>query len=109
MMPTAANLFVWLDSGFFLAGLFTFMIGIWVLTLRTAGADIQTLANYTARLAQKGLVEDLSGIVGNASTLVDAMNQLVNTKRGVGITLCIFGLLMMAASVYFAMVLFQVQ
>jgi hypothetical protein len=109
MTLTAANLIVWLDAALFLIGMLTMGVGVSILALRTSSADIHALAAHTARLAQKGLADDISGLVGNASALVDSMSQLVRTNRGVGIFLCIIGGLLMAASVYFAIQIYQVQ
>jgi len=80
-----------------------------VLTLRSASADVKNLASQTARLAQKGLVEEMSGLVGNASTLVDAMNQLVRTTRGIGIFLSILGMLLMGFACYLALQVYTIN
>jgi len=108
-MITAFNLAVFFIGGFFLLGMLTFIGGILILAFRTSGTDIQTLAAQTARLAQKGLAEEVAGLVGNASDLVDAMNQLVRTTRGIGIFLVVTGILMMGIASWLAIQLIQIN
>mgnify|MGYP006900773741 CR=1 FL=1 len=87
----------------FVIGMITFIAGVLVLTLRSASSDVKNLATQTARIAQKGLVDEMSGLVGNASTLVDAMGQLVRTTRGIGIFLCVLGTILMGFACYLAL------
>jgi len=86
----------------FLLGAVTFIIGVLTLTLRASSSDVKTLAVQTSKLAQKGLVDDMSGLVGNASSLLDAMDQLVRTNRGTGIFLTISGALLMGFASWLA-------
>jgi len=106
---TPYNLVVFIVGIMFLVGLVTFIAGILILTLRTSSSDVKTLAVQTARLAQKGIAEEVSGLVGNASQLLDAMNQLVRTTRGVGMFLTILGLIIMAFSCWIAIQVYKMQ
>ena len=108
-MLTPYNLVIVLDGLLFLLGMATFITGIFILAWRAAGSDVKAVVAQTARLAQKGLAEDVAGLVGNVSDLLDAMNQLVLTTRGVGIFLTATGLLMMGTSCWFALKFYQVQ
>ncbi len=94
---------------FFLLGLLTFIAGILILVFRTSSSEVKALATQTARLAQKGIAEEVAGLVGNASTLVDAINQLVQTTRGIGIFLTLLGLLMMGFACWLAIQVYQIQ
>jgi hypothetical protein len=107
-MLTSYTLIIYLDAMLFLLGMFAFIAGILILALRTASPDIKTLAVQTTRLAQKGLAEDISGLVGNASNLLDSMNQMVRTTRGVGILLALLGMCLMGLACYFALQIFKV-
>jgi hypothetical protein len=49
-------------------------------------------------VAQKGLAEEISGLVGNASALMDSLNQLVRTSAGIGIFLVVFGFVMLVVA-----------
>jgi len=89
----------------FLVGFCTFAIGVVILVKRSANRELNTLANQTAQIAQKGLTDGISGLLGNASTLITAMNDLVHTQNGVGSFLIIIGLLMVVASIALALFL----
>jgi hypothetical protein len=74
-------------------GILSTVLGIIVLLTRSMGKDVQTLAKQTSRLAQKGISEDIAGLVGNASSLLDALNQLIKNTAGVGVFLTLLGLI----------------
>ncbi|MEN6480580.1 MAG: hypothetical protein ABFD29_00145 [Anaerolineaceae bacterium] len=74
------------------------LIGIFVLVSRVLGKDIKTIADNTTKLVQKGITEEVSGLVGNASVLIDALNQLVTTTTGIGVFLMLIGLVLIASS-----------
>lgn len=82
----------------FLLGATAFTLGIFVLVAKAMGRDIEALRDQTTHLAQKGLANEVSGLVGNTTALVDAMNQLVRTARGIGFLLVFVGMLMMGAA-----------
>lgn len=92
----------------FSLGLVTFIAGIVVLVYRVAGKQMRTLATQTTRLAQKGVTDDVAGLVGNASSLLDSLNQLIKTTAGIGVFLCFLGLLMVAAAGWLAIQLYPV-
>jgi hypothetical protein len=77
--------------GLFVLGVITLITGILVLVTRSAGKEVRTLATQTARLAKKGIAEDVAGLVGNASNLLRATNELVRTSAGIGVFLAILG------------------
>jgi len=51
-------------------------------------------------LAQKGIAEDVAGLVGNASSLLSATNELVRTSAGIGVFLAVLGVVLMAAATW---------
>ena len=79
----------------FFAGLGSFFAGITILLRNTFSRDVRTLATQTNRLAQKGILDGVTGLVGTASALMDATNQLVRTSTGIGAFLMLVGLLLM--------------
>lgn len=102
MFPQSIPNFIFTAAiGLFLMGLVTFAIGLAVLVLRSSGSDIRTIARQTTKMAQKGIAEDIAGLVGNAATLIDSLNQMVKTTTGIGIFLIFIGLLMIVGA-YFA-------
>lgn len=83
-------------------GVITMVSGIIVLVFRASGKDVHTLANHSVKLAQKGVAEEVSGLVGNTSALLEALNQLVKTNTGVGIFLVLISLLLFAGAFFLA-------
>ncbi len=108
-MLTTFNLAVFIIGLLFLLGMGTFICGILILAFRASSSDVKSLASQTAKLAQKGIAEDVAGLVGNASDLVDAMSQLVRTTRGVGIFLTVIGVIMMGAACWLAIQIYEIN
>ena len=80
------------------AGLVFLGIGAFVLVKKLLGKDLQNISDQTTKLAQKGLTEDITGLVGNARSLIDALNDLVKTTAGVGILLLMLGLVLLGGA-----------
>jgi hypothetical protein len=76
----------------FIIGIFSIASGIFVLVAKIAGGDLRTIARQTTALAQKGLTEEISGLVGNATALIAAINDLVKTASGIGVFLIMVGI-----------------
>jgi hypothetical protein len=85
-------------SGIFLIGVIALCVGIFILVSRTMGKDISAIAQQTTKMAQKGITDDMAGLVGNASTLLSELNGLIKTSAGIGVFLVILGLVLMAGS-----------
>ncbi len=81
-------------------GALTFLIGMYILVSRVFGVGITKIANETKKIVQKGIAEEMAGLVGNASVLIESLNQLVQTSAGVGVFLVIMGALLMGGSFY---------
>ncbi len=95
----ANDLQLFMLIGTFLLGSITFLLGLAILMYGAWGKDLRTIADQTTKLAQKGLAEEISGLVGNASTLMTTLNDLMRTSNGIGFYLTVIGgLLMMLSS-----------
>jgi len=68
--------------------------GIFVLVKKTFSRELTVIAEETAKLGNKGIADDISGLVGNASVLIESLNQLVKTASGIGIFLIVIGCLL---------------
>ena len=90
-------------GGMFIMGIGTFSTGVLILVAGSWWRDLRTLTAQTSRIAQKGLAEEISGLVGNASALLNSINELVHTTTGIGVFLTITGMILM--SITFWMVL----
>ena len=82
----------------FLTGFISLGIGIFILARQAMGKQVQTIAEQTAKLAQKGLAEDISGLVGNASSLLSALEDLIRTTAGIGIILILISFALLGSS-----------
>ena len=80
------------------AGLAFLGIGAIVLVKKLLGKDLQNISEQTTKLAQKGITDDITGLVGNARSLIDALNDLVKTTAGVGIFLLMLGVALLGAA-----------
>jgi hypothetical protein len=90
-------------GGMFLLGIGTFVTGILILVAGSWWQDLRTLTAQTTRIAQKGMADEISGLVGNASALLTSINEMVHTTTGIGVFLTLIGLILM--SITFGLVL----
>lgn len=81
-------------------GLIVMTISIMILTRQAFRKDIQTIANQTTKLAEKGITENLSGLVGNASSLINALHDLAKTNTGIGVFLVFLGILLLTTAYF---------
>ena len=104
MAQTEVGVFTMILLGsFFALGMVFCLAGGYVLLFRSANSgEIKTMAEQTTQLAKKGIAEDVAGLVGNASDLMTAVNQMVRTQSGVGVVLVLFGMGMMVLACLFA-------
>ena len=85
---------IMLSSMFGLGGL-TFIFGVIILIWGVWSKDLRTTLAQTNRLAQKGLTDEISGLVGNASMLLTTISDLIRTRNGTGVILIVTGALLM--------------
>ena len=100
MSFSSADILLYMVGFLFFLGIITFISGLIVLLSRTMNKEIKTLATQSNRLAQKGMIDGIAGLVGNASSLLDATNQLVRTAAGIGVFLVVIGLGLIGTSVF---------
>lgn len=86
----------------FTNGLLSFLPGVFILLTRSASRELHTLTTQTSLLAQKGISEEIAGLVGNASSLVSAINDLIKTNAGIGVFLTTLGVTLMGIACYLA-------
>lgn len=87
-----------MNACLFFLGLLMVLIGLTILAKRAFGNEVQTLAASTSKLAQKGLADDVAGLVGNASALMNSLQEMVKTARGIGMFLILIGGIFIASS-----------
>ena len=86
-------------TGLFLIGLITFATGVAVLVIRSIGQDTRAISKSIAYITQKGIADDVSGLVSNASTLMAATTNLIQTTKGIGVFLIISGSVFMVLGI----------
>jgi hypothetical protein len=101
MLALTANDFVMTISGVVLVlGVITFTIGLFTLAFKISTNEFTEISAHSAKLMGKGLTEDVSALVGNASELLASMTQMTKTKAGVGMFLIIVSFILFVASYY---------
>jgi hypothetical protein len=78
-------------SGLFLIGLITFATGVAILVIRSIGKDTRAVSKSIMHITEKGIADDLSGLVDNASSLMAATSNLIQTTKGIGVFLIVSG------------------
>ena len=73
-------------------------IGVYTLIKKVLGKELETIASQTAKIAQKGVTEEIAGLVGNARGLIEVLNEMVKTATGIGVFLVLLGAALMAAA-----------
>ena len=95
---TVSDFLLTMASVLLFCGVVVLGIGVFTLIGKLNGKEIRTIADQTTKLAQKGITDEISGLVGNARSLIEALDQMVKTTAGIGIFLVILGLLLIAAA-----------
>ena len=84
----------------FILGLIVLVISIVILTRQAIGRDIQTIAKQTAKLAEKGITDNIAGLVGNASALINALHDLSKSNSGIGVFLVFLGIALLTTAYF---------
>ena len=99
MIPLSFNdIQLLIAAAVFVLGFFLILIGSLVLVSRGYSREVRALAAHTARLGQKGLAEEVTGLVNSATELVASINSLVRTASGIGLFLITLGIAMLVAA-----------
>jgi hypothetical protein len=81
-------------------GVIAFIVGIFTLAFKINSEDFNEISSQTAKMMNKGISEDVSTMVGNASSLLQSINEMAKTKAGVGMFLLIVAFILIG-SAYF--------
>lgn len=82
----------------FLMGCMCLVLGTIVLISRGYSREVRAIATHTAKLGQKGVADDVTGLVHGAAELIASINALVRTASGIGVFLISLGLGLMFAA-----------
>lgn len=100
MFTTAFEFQITMATILFLLGLVVLAISIFILTRQAVGKDIQTIAKQTTKLAEKGITENIAGLVGNASALINALHDLSKSNTGIGVFLVFLGIALLTTAYF---------
>lgn len=100
MFETAFDFQITMATVLFLLGLIVMGISIFILTRQAVGKDIQTLATQTTKLAEKGITENIAGLVGNASALINALHDLSKSNTGIGVFMVFLGIALLTTAYF---------
>lgn len=81
-------------------GVVTFIVGIFTLAFKINSEDFNEISSQTAKLLNKGISEDISTMVGNASSLLQSINEMAKTKAGVGMFLLIVAFILIGCAYF---------
>jgi len=101
MFELTANDFVLTLAGVILfLGVISFIVGLFTLAFKITSGDFAKISNQSAKLMGKGLTDDVSDLMGNASSLLESLTQMSKTKAGVGMFLIIVAFVLFIAAYY---------
>ena len=81
-------------------GVITFIVGIFTLAFKINSEDFNEISSQTAKLLNKGMSEDITGMIGNASSLLQSINEMARTKAGVGMFLLIVAFILLGCAYF---------
>ena len=101
MLALTANDFVVTLAGTVLVlGVVAFVIGLFTLAFKVTSGDFSELSSSSAKLMTKGLTDDVSELMGNATALLESITQMTKTRAGVGMFLIIVSFILFIVSYY---------
>ena len=83
-----------------LLGVVSFIVGLFTLAFKITSGDFSKISSQSAKLMSKGLTDDVSDLMGNASSLLESLTQMSKTKAGVGMFLIIVAFVLFGVAYY---------
>ncbi|RJQ40127.1 MAG: hypothetical protein C4545_09150 [Anaerolineaceae bacterium] len=81
-------------------GVITFLVGIIILAFKVKSDEFTTITEQSAKLMEKGIVDNVSELMGSTSSLLETINQMVKTKAGVGVFLVLITFILFGVAYY---------
>lgn len=82
----------------FFIGCLCIILGILLLVTRGYSREVNSITAHTAKLGQKGITQEIAGLVVSATELVASINDLSRTASGVALMMIAIGLGMIAGA-----------
>lgn len=90
----------------FLLGLSSCVAGLWMILSRQYQKVLKSISAQSAKVSSKAVTDaGLAPLIGAMSGLVEAIDKLVRTSIGVGVFLCLAGVVLCLASFWMLSVL----
>lgn len=106
MFKTMEDFVMTISTAVAFAGILSLALGIFIMVKQAINKNVQTIANQTTKLAEKGITDGISGLVGNASLLIDALNNMAKSNTGIGIFMVFLSIALLAGSYFLIRPLF---
>jgi hypothetical protein len=101
MFALSASDFVLTLAGIVLSlGVIAFIVGLFTLAFRVNNADFNEITASSAKLAEKGLTDDVSSLVNGISDVLKSITEMTKTKVGVGIFLIFVSFVLFVVAYY---------
>ena len=101
MFQLTANDFVLTLAGIVLfLGVISFIVGLFILAFKITTGDFSKISSQSVKLISKGLTDDVSDLMGNASSLLESLTQMSKTRAGVGMFLVIVSFVLFIVAYY---------
>ena len=100
MFSSAFEFQVTMATVLFVLGLVVMIISVFILTKQAIGREMSTIAKQTTKLAEKGITENIAGLVGNASALINALHDLSKSNTGIGVFLVFLGIVLLTTAYF---------
>ena len=97
---TANNFVLTLSGAVLVLAIISFLVGLFTLTFKMSSGEFSEISAHSAKIMSKGLTDDVSELVGNASSLLESIAAMTKTKAGVGIFLIIVSFVFLIIAYY---------
>ncbi len=101
MFALTANDFILTLAGVIVfLGVIAFVVGLFTLAFKVNNGDFNEITSSSAKLAEKGLTDDVSDLVNGISEILKSITEMTKTKVGVGIFMIIVSFVLLVVAYY---------
>ena len=90
------NIIILSGALFVFIGFLSLILGLIILARKALSKEVDEVTAEAAKLAKKGLLTEVGSSLQSASFLVKEMTELIKTERGVGLTMIIISIILIA-------------
>ncbi|HOJ02174.1 MAG TPA: hypothetical protein PLL88_11215 [Anaerolineaceae bacterium] len=81
-------------------GLITFFVGIIILAFKVKSDEFSSITEQSAKLMEKGVTDNITELMGNTTSLLETINQMIKTKAGIGVFLVLVTFILFGIAYY---------